>query len=107
MSEENNKEQGSENDQTDQITETPFINSDGTFDHPAEHLFIGVSQTVVAGANPLNFSVPPTASVGNTYARFRLSTSGGLLPTGPALDGEVEEGRVKDWMMGMEEDIAM
>ena len=32
-------------------------------------------------------AAPPVA----TYARFRLSTSGGLAPTGPAVDGEVED----------------
>ena len=28
---------------------------------------------------------------GNTFARFRISSDGGLLPTGAALDGEVED----------------
>ena len=28
---------------------------------------------------------------GNTFARLRLSSAGGLLPTGPANDGEVED----------------
>ena len=39
----------------------------------------------------LSFMVPPTATVGPTFARFRLSSSGGLSPLGPAPDGEVED----------------
>jgi Ca2+-binding RTX toxin-like protein len=37
------------------------------------------------------FVVPGTASVGSTYARFRISSAGGLGPTGLAADGEVED----------------
>jgi hypothetical protein len=37
------------------------------------------------------FSVPWTAKLGPTFARFRLSSAGGLLPTGAAADGEVED----------------
>ncbi len=36
-------------------------------------------------------NVPATAAVGPTFARFRISTAGGLAPSGPALDGEVED----------------
>jgi len=38
--------------------------------------------------------VPSWAVPGETYARFRLSTSGGLSPTGEASAGEVEDYRV-------------
>lgn len=34
---------------------------------------------------------PTTAVVGQTFARFRISTVGGLPPVGPAPDGEVED----------------
>jgi len=46
---------------------------------------------VVAGANNISFNVPAAASGGGTFARFRLSSAGGLAPTGQAADGEVED----------------
>src|SRR5262249_56766034 len=49
------------------------------------------STTLFPGQNFEAFGVPLTAVVGTTYARFRLSTAGGLGPTGPAADGEVED----------------
>ncbi len=49
---------------------------------------------VYAGSQSLNFVVPQTAIVGETYARVRVSSAGGLLPTGQASDGEVEDYRV-------------
>jgi hypothetical protein len=39
----------------------------------------------------LSPAVPAGAIPGRTYARFRCSTAGGLAPTGPAADGEVED----------------
>jgi hypothetical protein len=39
----------------------------------------------------LNVAVPCGTSVGTSYARFRISSAGGLNPTGPAADGEVED----------------
>jgi hypothetical protein len=60
----------------------------GTFD-PADQIF--TNQSVVAGANTLTFNVPCTASVGLSYARFRLSSAGNLGPAGTAADGEVED----------------
>ncbi len=66
------------------------FNADGDFADPGEQIF--TSQALVAGANPLAFAVPcgatPTAL---TFARFRLSTAGGLGPFGTAADGEVED----------------
>ena len=35
--------------------------------------------------------VPPDSVAGTTFARIRISTAGGLSPTGPAFDGEVED----------------
>lgn len=60
----------------------------GTFD-PTDQIF--TSLMLVAGPNNLSFNVPCTASAGLTYARFRLSSAGGLGPTGDAPDGEVED----------------
>ncbi|MFY9821424.1 MAG: IPTL-CTERM sorting domain-containing protein [Thermoanaerobaculia bacterium] len=60
----------------------------GTFD-AADQIF--TSQTLVAGNNNLSFPVPCTSGAGVSYARFRLSSAGGLGPTGSAPDGEVED----------------
>lgn len=43
------------------------------------------------GPNPLIITVPSSAKLGPTYARFRLSSVGGLPPEDPWLDGEVED----------------
>jgi hypothetical protein len=65
------------------------FNGDGSFGGPLEQ--IATRQNVVAGDNIITFAVPSTARQGQTYSRFRLSTSGGLAPTGGAPDGEVED----------------
>ncbi|MEM6792980.1 MAG: GEVED domain-containing protein, partial [Acidobacteriota bacterium] len=52
---------------------------------------IASSLALAAGANTVSFTVPCTAADGTTYARFRFSSGGGLAPTGPADDGEVED----------------
>ena len=64
------------------------FDQDGTWSHD-EQVF--TSQTVVGGMNLLSFEVPSSAAPGATHARFRLSSMGGLQPTGPAADGEVED----------------
>ncbi len=67
-------------------------NHDGDFGDAGEQ--IATNLAVVAGANTINVPVPAAASVAvatTTYARFRLSTAGGLAVTGLALDGEVED----------------
>lgn len=46
---------------------------------------------LVPGVNVLNFDIPSNAKPGQSYARFRFSTLGGLAPLGPALNGEVED----------------
>ena len=62
----------------------------GNWSDPGDQIF--TNQVLNAGANNLNFMVPLTASSGiYTYGRFRLSSTGGLLPTGGAIDGEVED----------------
>ena len=56
---------------------------------PGEKVFNGTA--LVPGANALSFTVPSSAALGDSYARFRLSSTGGLLPAGAAIDGEVED----------------
>jgi len=64
-------------------------NGDGDFADAGEQIFINVP--VIAGANALTTTVPCNATSGLTYARFRLSSAGGLTPTSDAADGEVED----------------
>ncbi|MBE0663293.1 MAG: S8 family peptidase [Bacteroidales bacterium] len=59
---------------------------------PGEFIFQNV--ILAAGVNNLSFAVPPNGVPGNTFARFRFNTTGGLLfydGYGPAPDGEVED----------------
>ncbi|MEO1528913.1 MAG: GEVED domain-containing protein [Planctomycetota bacterium] len=65
------------------------FNRDGDWDDAGEQILL--SQTVVDGFQVFNVDIPGNARLGETYARVRLSTSGGLTPTGPAGDGEVED----------------
>jgi hypothetical protein len=64
------------------------FNRDGVFD-PSEQ--IAKSLPLAATVNDVMFDVPESASAGTSFARFRLSTAGGLAPTGPAANGEVED----------------
>ncbi|MBI1374810.1 MAG: LEPR-XLL domain-containing protein, partial [Phycisphaera sp.] len=65
------------------------FDGDGSWAGAAEHIFTSVD--LALGNNDLTFDVPSWATAGTTYARFRLSTAGGLAPTGAAADGEVED----------------
>ncbi len=65
------------------------FDGDRSFSGPAEQIFS--SQVVAAGDNLLTFAVPADARQGRAFARFRLSTAGGLSPGGAADDGEVED----------------
>lgn len=65
------------------------FNQDGDWDDSGEQIV--VNGNVIAGVNQITVDVPSDALNGDTAARFRLSTAGSLLPTGPALDGEVED----------------
>ena len=62
--------------------------ANGSWD-PGEQIF--ANQTLAAGLNALTFFVPAGSTLGQTFARFRFSSTGGLAPTGPANDGEVED----------------
>ncbi len=54
-----------------------------------EQIFNSVD--VAAGLNVLSFTIPAAATPGDTGARYRISSAGGLAPTGAAADGEVED----------------
>jgi len=64
------------------------FNGNGVME-PVEQVF--TSQPVTTGVNSLSITVPCTASAGDSYARFRISTVGGLDVGGSAPDGEVED----------------
>src|SRR5439155_3869812 len=64
------------------------FNRNGVFDASEE---IATDLPVVAGSNSVGFVVPAGAIAGGTFARFRLSSAGGLGPTGLAPNGEVED----------------
>ena len=69
------------------------FNGNGFWDpDPAEKIFNDVS--LVAGDNDLSFSVPASAVVCTTFARFRFDTIGGLTYSGLAPNGEVEDYQV-------------
>ena len=61
---------------------------DGIFETDEQ---VATSLSIHSGGNALVFTVPPSASAGTAFARFRLSSAGGLAPTGEAADGEVED----------------
>ena len=65
------------------------LNRDGVFNNPDEQFLASVP--VVAGDNNFSQLIPSNSPFGDTFARFRISTSGGLSPTGPSVDGEVED----------------
>jgi len=65
------------------------LGRDGFFAQIIDHVVI--DQAVASGLNVVSFAVPADAGFGETYARFRLSSSGGLGSRGDAPDGEVED----------------
>ncbi|WP_037299244.1 Calx-beta domain-containing protein [Runella limosa] len=68
------------------------FNRDGDWDDANEKVANGAN--LVAGANTIPVNVPAGAILGTSFARFRVSTAGGLSPTGFAADGEVEDYQV-------------
>ncbi|MFC1964933.1 collagen binding domain-containing protein [Chloroflexota bacterium] len=56
---------------------------------PDEQIF--TDKSLISGPNVLSFDVPVGARLGDTFARFRFSTVGGLSYNGTAPDGEVED----------------
>jgi hypothetical protein len=69
------------------------FNRDGDWNDVGER--IATSLSVLAGEQRLAIAIPAGASPGFTYGRFRVSTAGGLQPTGGAADGEVEDHRLE------------
>ena len=55
---------------------------------------IADTQSVIEGSNTVLYDIPEWAEAGSTWARFRLSSAGGLEPTGSFSDGEVEDHQV-------------
>jgi len=65
-------------------------NDDGDWADAGEKVFDSVG--LAAGENTLTIAVPTDAALTDqTFARFRLSSTGGLSYTGVAADGEVED----------------
>lgn len=65
------------------------FNADGDWADAGEN--ISPAAPLAPGANPFGITVPGSAALGPTYARFRFSSSGGLSCTGFVSDGEVED----------------
>ncbi len=65
------------------------LNQDGDWADSGEQIL--ASASLVTGRNLLPVTIPAGTLVGKTFARFRVSTLGGLQPTGEAPDGEVED----------------
>jgi hypothetical protein len=63
-------------------------NQDGIWS-PAEQ--VASSLVLVPGSTVVPIAVPSSAALGRTGSRFRLSSTGGLPPTGFAANGEVED----------------
>jgi hypothetical protein len=62
---------------------------DGDWDDDGEDVFHGL---LTDGVHELAVAVPPGCELRDTFGRFRItSVSGRLEPTGPAMDGEVED----------------
>jgi len=68
-------------------------NRNGSFADAGEKIFD--NQALALGANALSFTVPCNATPTDlTFARFRISSAGGLAANGVAADGEVEDATV-------------
>ena len=64
------------------------FNQNGEFDHPTEQIV--ADAPVTTGVYSFKFEIPETPT-GHTYVRMRIDSDGGLKPTGPARNGEVED----------------
>ncbi|WP_186775925.1 glycosyl hydrolase, partial [Rubripirellula tenax] len=74
------------------------FNRDGDWLDAGEQIFTNFNLGTTDGIQTLSFTVPQdtgtNVELGDTYARFRLSTAGNLSVTGATFDGEVEDYRV-------------
>lgn len=64
-------------------------NQDGDFDDAEEHVFTDLNLS--SASHNLTLTVPPTAVIGNTWARFRLSDQANITSSGGYTNGEVED----------------
>lgn len=64
-------------------------NADGDFTDADEQIF--TNKTLNQGSHSENINVPANMNYGNSYARFRCSSQGGLAPIGYVIGGEVED----------------
>jgi len=69
------------------------FNQNGDWADKGEQIFDDID--LIAGTNSFEFYIPETAALGDTYARFRLNSTGDLNFDGVAYDGEVEDYRVE------------
>ncbi len=71
------------------------FNQDGDWNDAGEQVFTSYNLGTASGVQTLTITVPQDTGsnivYGSTYARFRLSSTGGLAPTGAASNGEVED----------------
>ena len=65
------------------------FDGNGDWSDPGEQVF--TDEPLVAGVNALSVPIPAGATVGATFARFRVSTETGISIIGEAGDGEVED----------------
>lgn len=65
------------------------FNRNGIFGDAGEHVL--QSRSVSGGVQTINYDLPSGLTVGEHYARVRVSTVANLGPTGAAPDGEVED----------------
>ncbi|MGH9223687.1 MAG: GEVED domain-containing protein [Acidimicrobiales bacterium] len=75
------------------------FNRNGVFTDAGEK--VANNLVLAAGPNNVTFAVPLLATPGPSAARFRISSAGGLGPTGQAANGEVEDYAVM--IVGLEE----
>ena len=83
------------------------FNRDGDWLDPGEPTFTNYDLGLGNGERVLPFTIPLGASIGDTFARFRVSTAGGLAPAGLANDGEVEDQRVPIVAFGQPVDVTL
>ena len=70
------------------------FNADGDWSDAGEQIFAGLPVPPGIGSYLFQFAIPPNASIGPTFARFRLhdgSMGPSLPPFGPGREGEVED----------------
>ena len=71
------------------------FNLDGDWDDAGEQIFNSLDLAV--GTHSLQYDVPASAIAGASYARFRISSVGGLTPDGSELD--IPDGEVEDYLV--------